>query len=234
MGLEISWEIAENTPMVIEAYRKQALAIGYTGDSILNSLMDTLMMALGFLFASRAPAWVRVAAGIGMEVLAAIVIRDGLVLNILNFLYPIPFIQRWQAGYALTATFLPLPLFASPAYKAAMKLAFRHILLAALLLRAFVPLGWMPGVAQLGEAAFIICAADGTLQHGTPGKNDGTKPSQPCAFGTALQSMDVPQAASIVPPSTTALVIASVIAPTAPALGAARTPQSPRAPPLKA
>lgn len=109
MGLEISWEIAENTPMVIEAYRKQALAIGCTGDSILNSLMDTLMAVLGFLFASRAPAWVTVAAGVGMEVLAAIVIRDGLVLNILNFLYPIGFIERWQAGYALTATMLPLP-----------------------------------------------------------------------------------------------------------------------------
>jgi hypothetical protein len=109
MGLEIGWEIAENTPMVIEAYRQQALAIGYKGDSILNSVMDTLMAALGFLFASRAPAWVTVAAGVGMEVLAAIVIRDGLVLNILNFLYPIPFIERWQAGYALTATFLPLP-----------------------------------------------------------------------------------------------------------------------------
>jgi hypothetical protein len=109
MGLEISWEVAENTPMVIEAYRRQALAIGYAGDSILNSLMDTLMMSLGFLFASRAPVWVTVAAGIGMEVLAALVIRDGLVLNLLNFLYPIPFLERWQAGYALTATFLPLP-----------------------------------------------------------------------------------------------------------------------------
>lgn len=110
MGLEIGWEIAENTPMVIEAYRKQALAIGYAGDSILNSLMDTLMAVLGFLFAARAPAWVTVAAGVGMEVLAAIIIRDGLVLNILNFLYPIPFIEQWQKGYALTATFLPLPL----------------------------------------------------------------------------------------------------------------------------
>jgi hypothetical protein len=113
-----------------------------------------------------------------------------------------------------------------------MKLAFRHILLAALLLRAFVPLGWMPGTAQLGEAAFIICAADGTLQHGTPGKDSGAPHSQPCAFGAALQSFDLPEAAAIAPPSTTALVIASVIAPTAPAPDAARTPQSPRAPPF--
>ncbi len=115
-----------------------------------------------------------------------------------------------------------------------MKVALRHILLAALLLRAFVPLGWMPGTAQLGEAAFIICAADGTLQHGTPGKGHDAAPSQPCAFGAALQSFDVPVAAAIAPPSSTALVIASVIAPTAPAPDAARTPQSPRAPPLNA
>lgn len=112
-GLEIAWEIAENTPMVIEAYRKQALAIGYTGDSILNSLMDTLMMALGFLFASRAPARVSIALGLGLELLAAVVIRDNLTLNLLNFAFPIPFIERWQAGYALTATLPPLPLLRS-------------------------------------------------------------------------------------------------------------------------
>jgi hypothetical protein len=110
MGLEIAWEIAENTPMVIEAYRKQALAIGYTGDSILNSLMDTLMMALGFLFASRAPARVSIALGLGLELLAGFVIRDNLTLNVLNFMISIPFIEKWQAGYALTAlvSFLPL------------------------------------------------------------------------------------------------------------------------------
>ena len=109
MGIEISWEIAENTPMVINAYRQQALAIGYTGDSILNSLMDTLMMALGFLFASRAPVWAGIALGLGLELLAGVAIRDNLTLNILNFLYPIPFIERWQAGYALTGS-LPVSL----------------------------------------------------------------------------------------------------------------------------
>ena len=93
-----------------------------------------------------------------------------------------------------------------------MKAAFRHILLAALLLRALVPMGWMPGQAQLGEAAFIICAADGTLQHGTPGKDDAAKPHQPCAFGAALQLFDQPQAAAIAPPSSAALVIASAAA----------------------
>ena len=127
MGLEIAWEIAENTPMVIEAYRKQALAIGYTGDSILNSLMDTLMMALGFLFASRAPAGVSIALGLGLELLAGFAIRDNLTLNILNFLISVPFIEKWQAGYALTAVFLaPGPLGSQrdiPALAPAAKLA---------------------------------------------------------------------------------------------------------------
>jgi hypothetical protein len=72
--------------------------------------MDVLMMVLGFLFASRAPASASIAFGLGLELLAAFAIRDNLTLNLLNFLFPIPFIERWQAGYALTATLIPLPL----------------------------------------------------------------------------------------------------------------------------
>ena len=45
MGIEIGWEIAENSPAVIQHYRQQALAAGYSGDSILNSLSDTAMMS---------------------------------------------------------------------------------------------------------------------------------------------------------------------------------------------
>src|SRR5205814_6233070 len=52
MGIEIGWEITENTPAIIQHYRKQALAVGYVGDSILNSVSDTAMMASGFFFAS--------------------------------------------------------------------------------------------------------------------------------------------------------------------------------------
>ena len=55
VGLEVAWEIAENSPPVIEAYRKQALAAGYVGDSILNSLMDTVSMMTGFALAFLLP-----------------------------------------------------------------------------------------------------------------------------------------------------------------------------------
>ncbi len=100
MGLEISWEIAENTPFVIEAYRKQALAVGYVGDSIFNSVSDTVMMVLGFFFASRAPALVTVVLAIALELFTGYMIRDNLTLNILNFVAPMDAVHAWQAGAA--------------------------------------------------------------------------------------------------------------------------------------
>lgn len=57
VGLEAGWEVLENTPMVINHYRQQALAQGYTGDSILNSVSDNVSMMLGFLVAWRLPVW---------------------------------------------------------------------------------------------------------------------------------------------------------------------------------
>lgn len=100
MGLEIGWEIAENTPMVIEAYRKQALAVGYAGDSILNSVLDTAMMSLGFFFTWKVKARYVAALAIAMELFCAWQIRDNLTLNILGFVAPTKTINDWQAGYA--------------------------------------------------------------------------------------------------------------------------------------
>ncbi|MDP2648404.1 MAG: DUF2585 family protein [bacterium] len=98
LGIEAGWEMFENTPMVIEAYRQQALAQGYTGDSIINSLSDTLMMVGGFLFASRVSVRYVVAIAIAMELFTGFLIRDNLTLNVLNFVAPIPAIEEWQSG----------------------------------------------------------------------------------------------------------------------------------------
>ena len=98
MGIEIGWEIAENSPLVINAYRQQALAAGYTGDSILNSVSDTTMMAAGFFIASRLPARYVVALAIALEIFTAAMIRDGLTFNVLNFVAPVKAIHDWQAG----------------------------------------------------------------------------------------------------------------------------------------
>lgn len=97
VGVESAWEVFENTPMVINHYRQQALASGYVGDSILNSFMDTVWMMLGFVIAYRAPVWVTVVLGIGMELLVLYFIRDNLTLNIINLIHPFDFINRWQS-----------------------------------------------------------------------------------------------------------------------------------------
>lgn len=98
IGLESGWEISENTDFVINKYRETALAQGYSGDSVLNSVMDLLAMIGGFFFAWRWPAKVTVAIGLIMEIFTAYVIRDNLFLNILNFIYQFDFIVRWQLG----------------------------------------------------------------------------------------------------------------------------------------
>jgi hypothetical protein len=98
MGAEIAWEIAENTPYVINAYREQALAQGYVGDSIINSVMDTVSMMLGFFLALRLPAWITVSLAIAFEVFTGYIIRDNLTLNVLGFVYQFDFIHDWQAA----------------------------------------------------------------------------------------------------------------------------------------
>jgi len=99
IGLEAGWELIENSPAMIVTYRKQALAAAYAGDSILNSLSDTLMMWLGFLVASRLPWWLTIILALSLEVVAAAVIHDNLTVNVLNFLISWPALKHWQAGY---------------------------------------------------------------------------------------------------------------------------------------
>ena len=98
LGMEVSWEIFENTPLVINAYRQQALAQGYIGDSILNSVFDTLFTLLGFGFAMLMPVWTSFVFVIAIEVFVAYSIHDNLTLNIINFIYQFEFIRLWQTG----------------------------------------------------------------------------------------------------------------------------------------
>ena len=98
MLVEAAWEILENTPLIIDRYREATMALGYSGDTILNSMSDIAMMALGFLAARRLPLWASVALVIGLELLTLVVIRDNLMLNIVMLLAPIDAIRIWQGG----------------------------------------------------------------------------------------------------------------------------------------
>jgi Protein of unknown function (DUF2585) len=94
--IEAGWELLENSPLIINRYREATIALGYVGDSIMNSLSDIGMMSLGFLFASRARPWVSVAAVIAMEVGCALWVRDNLTLNIIMLVHPMDAIKAWQ------------------------------------------------------------------------------------------------------------------------------------------
>jgi hypothetical protein len=98
MLIEAGWEVIENTPFVIDRYRATTAAIGYSGDSILNSTSDILMMAFGFLVARKLPLWASIALLIALEIIPLFVIRDNLTLNIWALLAPNAAVQAWQAG----------------------------------------------------------------------------------------------------------------------------------------
>lgn len=96
--IEACWEVVENSPMVIDRYRATTAAIGYTGDSILNSLSDILFTTFGFLLARKLPTRVSIILLIVLELVPLFVIRDNMSLNILNLLAPSKTVQAWQAG----------------------------------------------------------------------------------------------------------------------------------------
>ncbi len=98
LGVEIAWELSENTPAVIQHYREQALAVGYSGDSIINSVMDSLFMAFGFIVAWRSPWWVTVGIALFLELFVLYMIRDNLTLNIIGLIHPVQAISDWQAA----------------------------------------------------------------------------------------------------------------------------------------
>lgn len=98
IGIEAAWEILENSPMIIDRYREVTMAFGYSGDSILNSVSDTLFMVLGFVAASKMRWWVTLTLAIAFELFTLWTIRDNLTLNVLMLVSPIEAVKEWQAG----------------------------------------------------------------------------------------------------------------------------------------
>ncbi|WP_118858295.1 DUF2585 family protein [Sphingomonas mesophila] len=96
LAVEIGWELVENTPLIIDRYREATMALGYTGDSIVNSMSDVAMMALGFVAARFAPLWVSVVAVIALELTALVAVRDNLTLNVLMLVAPVEAVAEWQ------------------------------------------------------------------------------------------------------------------------------------------
>ena len=98
IGLEVSWEIIENTPLVMERYRQSALAAGYFGDSVINSISDTLAATVGFFLARLLPVWSSITLVIAMELFVGTMIRDNLTLNVIQLIHPTAAVSKWQTG----------------------------------------------------------------------------------------------------------------------------------------
>jgi hypothetical protein len=99
LGIEIGWEILENSPLIIDRYRTATAALDYYGDSILNSIGDSLSCMMGFWLAYKLPWKFTLALVVAMEVIMLLTIRDNLTLNVLMLIHPIKSIQVWQMAH---------------------------------------------------------------------------------------------------------------------------------------
>src|SRR5262245_60120459 len=98
VGLEVGWEVLENTDRIIQRYRAETISLNYFGDSILNSMGDIAACVFGFLLASRLSRRTAIAVVIVMEILLLIFVRDNLTINILMLIRPSRAIRMWQTG----------------------------------------------------------------------------------------------------------------------------------------
>ena len=96
VAVEACWEVFENTNFIIDRYRSATAALGYNGDTVVNSFGDILCCLVGFIIARRLGLRRSLIVFSVLEVVLIIWIRDSLLLEILTLVIPIDVIRAWQ------------------------------------------------------------------------------------------------------------------------------------------
>mgnify|MGYP002368631956 CR=1 FL=1 len=96
IGVAAAWEIAENSPFVIERYRRVTMSLEYLGDSVTNALGDILSCAIGFVLARWLGWRWALLLFVATELLLLLLIRDNLTLNVIMLVWPLKAIKDWQ------------------------------------------------------------------------------------------------------------------------------------------
>ncbi len=91
-----AWEVFENSNFIINRYREDTAALGYTGDTIVNSLGDVLCAVVGFMIAQRLGFKRSLIFFLCMELILLFWIRDSLLLEIVMLIHPVNAIKLWQ------------------------------------------------------------------------------------------------------------------------------------------
>jgi hypothetical protein len=94
--LESTWEVFENTSFVINKYRNETAALGYQGDTIVNSLGDLACALAGFLVARQLGLRWSLIVFLLIELALTFWIHDSLLLQILMLIRPVEAIKFWQ------------------------------------------------------------------------------------------------------------------------------------------
>jgi hypothetical protein len=96
IAIEALWEVFENTNFIIDRYRSETAALGYNGDTVVNSFGDILCCLIGFMIAKRLGLRRSLLVFLGLELILIFWIRDSLLLEILMLVSPVDSIKAWQ------------------------------------------------------------------------------------------------------------------------------------------
>lgn len=91
-----AWEIVEHTDFVLDQFRSTTVNQGYLGDSVLNAASDYVFMMGGFFVGSMLPSLATVGLIVILELTAAFVARDSLLLEAVMLVHRFEAIETWQ------------------------------------------------------------------------------------------------------------------------------------------